>query len=150
VAVGSQTLAVTVQDGRRRKKWPLVHRPLAVTDRRRRGRDSGDILGGYRVWFVFGEEGRPIRIKQPPNHTRWTPQIRGKDCSICSLYIPSQPEVVGGAYRFPTNQELTRLQRRLLRRRGFPGSRAKCILHNKERCIMGLPLPRKGAELQGF
>ena len=29
--------------------WPLVHRPLADPDGRRRGRDSGDILGGYRV-----------------------------------------------------------------------------------------------------
>ena len=65
MAVGSQTLAVTDRDGRRLRKWPLVHRPwpiltgaetvavgaqtLAGTDRRRRGRDSGDILGGYRV-----------------------------------------------------------------------------------------------------
>ena len=45
MAVGAQTLAVTD------KGW------------RRLGSDCGDILGGYRVRFVFGEEGE-IRSNQ--------------------------------------------------------------------------------------
>ena len=144
--------------------WPLVHRPwplLTVMTGAWLDSDWIDIPGGYRVWFVFGMEEWEIRIKPPLFHTRWTPQIRGKDCSISALYIPSQPDVVGGRAsvldpdwletdRFPTNQDLTRLQRHLLRGRRFPGSRAKSILHNEERCIMGLPLPRRWEELQGF
>jgi len=35
-----------------------------------------------------------IRIKPSQFHTRCTVRVRGKDCSICSLYIPSQSEAV--------------------------------------------------------
>jgi len=77
VAVGSQT--------------------LAVTDRRRL-----DISGRYPVWFDYrrGEEekGSSFRTKPPLIHTRCSPQIRGKNCSISWPYIPCRPDVVGGAY----------------------------------------------------
>jgi len=62
---------------------------------------------------------------------------RGEDCLICSLYIPSQPELWAGLGTVPTNPSPEVLQRRLLRGRSFPGSRAKSILHNEKRCIMG-------------
>ena len=64
MAVSSQTLAVTDR-GRDRGRGAQT---LADTDRRRRGRGSGDILGGYRVRIE--RRGRPIRIKPPVFHTR--------------------------------------------------------------------------------
>jgi len=70
---------------------------LAVTDRRRL-----DIPGGYPVRFDYrrgeGKKGSSFRTKPPLLHTRCSPQIRGKNCSISWPYIPCRPEPMGGAY----------------------------------------------------
>ena len=70
MAVGSQTLAVTDRDGRRLRKWPLVHRPWPVLT----GEDGVVTVAISWVDIVFDSflerRGGPIRIKPPLNHTR--------------------------------------------------------------------------------
>ena len=128
-------VAGTGRDRRRpeERRWPSVHRPWPLLT----GEDGVVTVAISWVDIVFDSDLERRGGRFESNHLCITPQIRGPDCSICSLYIPSQPELWAGLGTVPTNPSPEVLQRHLLHGRSFPGSRAKSILHNEKRCIMG-------------